>query len=313
MRTDFPQFSGELTVAEAMNRILQQQPAGRIIYFYVTDAEGRLIGVVPTRRLLLSPRDTRIDSIMVKQVIAVPHTATVLDSCEFFILHKLLAFPILDDDRRIIGMVDVDLYTTELQELERRESTEDLFQLIGVHITQSQQRSPMISVRKRFPWLIANMAGGILAAFLSSIYEVELQKVVALALFIPVVLALAESVSVQSVTLALQTLHGQRPTWKMLREKLGREFLTGAVLGLLCASLVGVVALIWIGQTRVALCIFGGILAGVVCAAIFGLAIPNILRILSRDPQVAAGPIALATADMATLVVYFNLARQLLS
>ena len=68
------------------------------------------------------------------------------------------------------------------------------------------------------------MAGGILAAFLSSIYELELQKVVALALFIPVVLALAESVSMQSVSLALQNLHGERPTWKTLRARWAGNF-----------------------------------------------------------------------------------------
>ncbi len=313
MRKDFVQLGGEQTVSESLQKIREQQPEGRIIYFYVADGEGRLIGVVPTRRLLLSPPDSRLDAIMVKQVIAIPQTATVLEACEFFTLHRLLAFPVLDENLHIVGLVDVDLYTTELQELERRENTEDLFQLIGVHLTESQERAPWIAVRKRFPWLLANMAGGILAAFLSSIYELELQKVVALALFIPVVLALAESVSMQSVSLAhsessRRTTHLEDPG-----AKVGRELLTGSLLGLLCASLIGVVALVWINQNRVAVCVFGGIAGGVVCAASIGLAIPNILRIMRRDPQVAAGPIALALADMATLVIYFNLARQLLS
>jgi magnesium transporter len=133
MRTDFVQLHPDLTVAEALEQILERQPAGRIIYFYVADSGGRLLGVVPTRRLLLSPRDRRLSQIMIEPVIAIPRQATVLDACEFFILHKLLAFPVVDEQRRIVGLVDVELYTRELSDLDRRESHNDLFQLIGVH------------------------------------------------------------------------------------------------------------------------------------------------------------------------------------
>src|SRR5687768_12010357 len=92
MRRDFVQLRGELTVADALARIRTQQPEGRIIYFYVVGEDDRLLGVVPTRRLLLSASDQRLSDIMVSKVIAIPRTATVLDACEFFVLHKLLAF-----------------------------------------------------------------------------------------------------------------------------------------------------------------------------------------------------------------------------
>ena len=90
-------------------------PSSRVTYFYVVDDDGRLQGVVPVRRLLLSPLDKRVAEIMVKEVIAIPKTATVLDACDFFILHRLLAFPVVDKDRRILGVVDVELYTNELK------------------------------------------------------------------------------------------------------------------------------------------------------------------------------------------------------
>jgi magnesium transporter len=313
MRKDFVQLHIEQTVGQALEHVQQKQPEGRIIYFYVTDGDNRLKGVVPTRRLLLSPRDKPLSEIMVKQVVAVSHNATVLDACEFFTLHKLLAFPVVDDERRLLGLVDVDLYTEEMSDIEKREGNDELFQLIGVHLTEAQQASPVRAFRQRFPWLLANVAGGIVAAFLSGLFEAQLQKVVALALFIPVVLALAESVSIQSVSLALQTMQGGRPTWATLLPKLGKESLTGVLLGLACGALVGLVALVWIaGQPRVALTILGGIAGGVTCAALFGLGLPNLLRMLRRDPQVAAGPIALAATDMVTLLLYFSLARWLL-
>jgi magnesium transporter len=311
MRTDFVQLSQEQTVEQALASIRANQPEGRIIYFYVVAGDGRLLGVVPTRRLLLSPRDRPLADIMVKQVITIPHTASVLDACEFFILHKLLAFPVVDDARRMIGLVDVDVYTNELSNLDRHDESEQLFQLIGVHLSDAQQASPMLSFRKRFPWLLTNIAGGIVAALVAGFYEAELQHTVALALFIPVVLALAESVCIQSVSLALQS--GHTPRWRDLAGRLVRELCTGLFLGGACGLLVGVAAFVWIGQVGVAVCILGGIGIGVTGGATLGIAVPSVLRLLQRDPQVAAGPLALALTDMLTLLLYLTLARWLLT
>ena len=312
MLADFARLAAEHTVAEAIHAARATPPEGRIIYFYVLDAEGRLLGVVPTRRLLLSADATPISEIMVTRVITIPAAATVLDACEFFLLHKLLAFPVVDDDGRMLGIVDVDLYTEELADVDRREELDDLFQLIGVHFQDSQARSAKEAFASRFPWLIANILGGIVAAFLAGLYQAELEKVVALALFIPVVLALAESVAIQSVSIALQRLHGGRPTVAGILRALRHESLTGLLLGGAAAASVATVALVWLGQPSVVLSLLGGITGGVVAAALIGAAMPNLLRLLAREPQVAAGPVALAATDMVTLVIYFSLARWLL-
>jgi magnesium transporter len=314
MRRDFIRLDAGQTVGQALAGLRERSPEGRIIYFYVVDGDGRLQGVVPTRRLLLSPADKPIADIMVKDVVVIPMVASVLDACEFFTIFHLLAFPVVDGQRRVIGIVDVDLYTEELTDLERSRHQDDLFQLIGVHLTEAQQASPLMSFRNRFPWLLCNIAGGILAAFLAGVYQAELawQQAV-LALFIPVVLALAEGVSMQSVSLAIQTLHGRRPNWSILLNKARRELLTGVYLGAGSALLVGLVAAVWIKQLRVVLCLVGGSAGGVTGAAVIGMAMPNLLRLARRDPHLAAGPIALALSDMITLLLYFSCARWLVA
>jgi magnesium transporter len=269
--------------------------------------------VVPTRRLLLSPLDKRIADIMAGQIVALPAAATVLDACEFFTLHRFLAFPVVDDGRHLIGVIDVELYTEGLTTLSDDEKTDDLFQLIGVHLAQARPPSPVAAFRSRFPWLTCNLAGGIVAAFLSGLYQDELSRVVALAMFIPVVLTLAESVGIQSVSLAVQALHGQAPNWPALLKKLRWELLAGFLLGGASGVLVGLVALVWLGQTKLALCLLGGIVGSVTCSAGLGFAIPNLCRLFQRDPRLAAGPISLALSDIVTLLLYFNLARWLLA
>jgi magnesium transporter len=312
MRTDPTRLRAGQTVRDALDYVRKHTAGGRVVYLYVVDDEDTLVGVVPTRRLLMSDPDVPIADLMVRPALAVPHTATVLEACEFFTLHKLLAFPVVDERRRLVGLVDVDLYTDELADIDRREGNDELFQLIGVHLTEAEQKRPTVAFRRRFPWLLCNVAGGTLAAFLADAYE----DVVTLALvapFVPMVLALAESVSIQSVSLALQTLHGQPPTWRELGRKLGREVVVGLMLGAACGLLVGLLALAWKGSGTAGLSLFLGIGGGVAASASFGLALPVLLRLLRRDPQVASGPIALAASDMATLLLYFNLGRWLLT
>jgi magnesium transporter len=312
LHQDFARILVSQTVGQAMDSLRQHPPQGRILYLYVVDEEGHLNGVVPTRRLLLASPDQPVAEIMVRQVVALPARTTVLEACEFFIQHRFLAFPVVDQERHLLGVVDVELYTNEITELKDGRVRDDLFQLLGVQAGAMQDDSPVGAVRRRFPWLSCNIVAGILAAVLSSVYEKELNKVLALAFFIPVVLNLAESVSSQSVSLALQALHGQPPSWKMIPKKLATELATGLMLGLGAGSVIAMVALVWLGQGRVALCLLGGIGGGVAGAAVLGTALPFVLRLLRKEPRVAAGPIALAGADVITILLYLNLARWLL-
>ena len=312
MRTEVARLRAQHTVGEALEAIRQSPPPARIVYFYVVDDASRLQGVIPARALLLSPPETLITDIMLRGVIAIPAEATVLDACEFFVLHRFLAFPVVDAERRLIGAIDVELYTDELRDLGAGLS-DDLFQLIGVHLTRARQLNPLSAFRSRFPWLMCNITGGIAAAFLGGYFRAEMERAVSLALFIPVVLALAESVSIQSISLTLQLLRGQPPSWLVIFQKMHREFLVGLLLGGASGLTVGMVALIWLGQLPLAFCVLGGIAAGVASAAVLGATVPNLLRRLKLDPQVAAGPVVLALADVITLLCYFNLARWLLN
>ncbi len=119
MHQEFTRLRAGQTVGEALDWLRQHPPPGRVIYFYVVDDAGRLRGVVPTRRLVLSPPATRLDDIMVGKTVTLPATATVLEACEFFIQHRLLAFPVVDAEQRLVGMVDIDLYTQELSQLDQ--------------------------------------------------------------------------------------------------------------------------------------------------------------------------------------------------
>jgi magnesium transporter len=129
--------------------------------------------------------------------------------------------------------------------------------------------------------------------------------------FIPLVLAVAGSVTAQSVSLAHRSIHGRSPTWAALLPRFASELATGGFLGMACGVIAGLTVLVWKGDPAAAAGLFASVAASVTGAAAIGLAVPYVLWMFRRNPQVAAGPIALATADAVSLLVYFTLARWL--
>src|SRR5260370_14327353 len=110
-RRDFPLLDADMTVAEALDRIRREGIGERVIYFFAIDREKRLVGVLPTRRLLTAPLESRLHEIMVRRVVAVPAKATVLDACEFFVLYKFFAFSVVDGHRRVVGVIAVRFFS----------------------------------------------------------------------------------------------------------------------------------------------------------------------------------------------------------
>jgi magnesium transporter len=304
---DFAHVQATHTVAEALEAVRESDIKSRIVYFYVLDEPGRLLGVVPTRRLLLSSPDTRIGDLMVKKVVVLPATATLMDACEMFVVHRLLALPIVDNERHVLGVIDVEEYTDEIREMDIREASNDVFQLIGVRLAQVQQASLPRHLVMRFPWLLCNIGGGLLCAVIAGIFEDVLEQVILLALFIPVVLALAESVSIQSLTLTLQAQHGTRTNWGQVLLALRRELPVGVLLGLMCGLLVALAAVVWQGQMGPAAVILLAITFSVATATLLGLLVPSIMLAFDRDPKVASGPIVLAATDTLTMTYYLGL------
>lgn len=312
VRHDTTTLRADDTVGDVLAQLRTKPLGEKIVYFYVVDVNERLVGVMPTRRLLMSQPGQKIADIMLARVIAVPYLATVLEACEWFIQYRFLAFPVIDADRKLMGVVDVSLFADELVDATERHSFENVFQLLGVHIANLRTATPSLEFRGRFPWLLCNIAGGLACAALAGRYEKFLNQQIVMALFIPVVLALSESVSMQSMTIALQGLHTPEVKFQDALRRIGRELFVAAALGIACGATVGGVAWWWKGQPLVAAAISVSISLAVTTAALLGVALPTVVHALRVDPNIAAGPIVLAAADLATLLFYFNLAMLLL-
>ena len=292
------------TVGEALSEVRGAIRTRDIHYFYVVDDEARLVGVVPARHLLAAQPEELVERVMITDVVAIPSWATVLIASEYFATRKLLAFPVIHDDGRLAGVVDIGLFTAEVIDM-ARQTYDDIFQLLGVHATA--MRTPWTSFRDRFPWLLSNIAGGLLCAVIAAQFEALLDHIVVLALFIPIVLALAESVSMQSATLTLQSLSDESMKPRRIVAVVWKETRTAILLGLSSATLVSAVVLAWRRDVMAAAVIGGAITASIVAACLFGVLLPTFIRAFRADPRIAAGPLVLAATDVVTLVFYLGL------
>ena len=311
-RRDAAILREDFTVEQALGAIRQRGIGEKIVYFYVVDAEERLAGVLPTRQLLTAPLERRLSDLMIRRVMAIPHTATVLEACEAFVLHRFLALPVVDDARRIVGVVDVGLLTEEAFDIAEREQTDALFESIGLRVSQVHGASPLRAFRFRFPWLLATIGSGTLCAMLASVYAVTLAKSIVLAFFLALVLGLGESVSVQSMTVTIQALRAANLNFAWYVQAFRREAGTALLLGTGCGTLVGLIVWLWRGSGLVGFVIGASILLALCAACFFGLSVPAALHALRLDPKIAAGPVTLAFTDVFTLLFYFSLAALLL-
>jgi magnesium transporter len=313
-RKDFPLLNASMMVGEALERIRREGVGERVIYFYAVDEQRRLVGVVPTRRLLTASLEMPLRQIMVPRVVAIPATATVLDACEFFVLYKFLAFPVVDGQRRVVGVIDANLFAEEILEAGDSEGRQrsaavlspEFFEALGFRLEQIRGASPWRVFRFRFPWLLVTVTGGTLSAILAGFFQATLARSLVLAFFLTMVLGLNESVSAQSMSVTIHALRSVSVTWRWLATAFRREVATAALLGIACGLIVGVIAWIWRNDLRAAFVIGGSIALSLVTSCALGLGVPSLLHRFKLDPKIAAGPVTLALADFVALVIYFT-------
>lgn len=311
--TDFVRVFAHQSVGQALEHIRTIETEATILYFYVLDAENRLVGVVQTRKLLTSPLDTLVASVMATRIVSIPVEATLMEALEFFIFHRFLAFPVVDQDNHILGLIDINVFTHEMVDLEEREQVHSVFDTLGVHISDLRDKSPWSVFRYRFPWLMATIISGTICALLVGLFQATLAESLILAFFLTLVLGLGESVSMQTMAITVHFMHHQTAQGGWYFSALLREMTRTFLMAVVCAAIVGCIAILWRGDVPAGAVISLGIFGSLVLACFLGVSVPALLHKLRLDIRVASGPLTLALADICTIMVYFSLAKFILS
>lgn len=302
----------DATAEEARALLRERRLDHHLFYVYVVDAEDRLLGQVSARRLLLSKGSERIVDLMHNVPVAVAFTDTVGRAFEIIAAYRLLAVPVVDGDKRLMGVVDVTGWTADAAE--RLEGGRmEFFGRLGALVEEHRLGGPLRGFRLRMPWLLCNIASGLACAFIAEAHETLLEAVIVLAAFIPLVLTVAESVGVQAAELSVGLLRSNATLGAFLR-RLRTEAATSLLLGLAAGLVVALsTPLFTEGAERnlVVLTLLLSVASAMMIAALIGSLVPRILRRLGADPKFASGPVTLMAVDVSSTLTYLTVATQL--
>ncbi|HEX2582984.1 MAG TPA: magnesium transporter [Chlamydiales bacterium] len=298
----------DVTIGEALTALRKKEIQQKIIYFYVVDERQALKGVVSTRQLLLADPAKSVQEVMEQPVIKLHSKQTLKAALELFAKHPLLAIPLVDENGCLLGTIDIQMITNEAIDIADSRTRLDVFQMIGLSLEDGKKPSLRTGYRLRMPWLLCNVFSGIVCAIISRVFEVVLAKYLLLAFFIPLVLTLSESTSMQSMTQSLLFLRRPRFQWRTAIARGFREWQLTVLLAVSSGFIVGALSLLWGDGIKPSLCIGIGICLSVILSAIFGITLPVLLHRIKLDPKVASGPVVLMIADMLTTALYLSLA-----
>lgn len=294
------------TIHEALEDLRVRAIDGPLVSVYALDDDDRLVGQVSARELLFSPPSARIRDVMTSDFTFVTISTSMAEALDVFQQKRLVALPVIDGEGRLVGSIELEQYARESLARAERDRVRHVFQTLGLAVGASEHMTAWENFRMRMPWLCCNLAGGILCAVIGWMFEHVLQEVVLLAVFLPLVLTLGESIAMQSVSLAVGSDASSR-TMKHAMRGLSVEAVAAAMMGMLSGVLVALTSVLWGGGASAAITMFAAVSVSMFFAAICGGAVPLILHWLRMNPSVAAGPIALVIADTGSLAIYFTL------
>lgn len=302
MSTRYASVPEVVTVARALELLREHAKAEAINYVYVVDAGGRLTGTLPVRALLAAKAGARVVDVAARDPIKLAARQDKEDVVRAFQGHHYQALPVVDEQERLVGVVTSDSVVSAV----RAQEEELVFAATGADAREPELRTEVAATR-RLPWITMTIAGGLGCAFIVGLFEHTLERAVVLGIFVPLVLAVSESVAAQTATIVLKTLvTGDLPRGGLLRF-LWKEVSLGLLIGLYAAVLVVLASQLWKpGDLRLGIVIGASVSLGVCWSTLVGVAVPTILRRFRVEPSVAGGPVVLMIADIFTLLFYFG-------
>ena len=275
----------------------------RFYEVFVVDPAYHLIGAVPLNRLLRSKRTARIETITQHDIHPIEAKADQEEVARQFERYNLTSAPVVDPDRRLVGVITAD----DVVEVVQEEASEDILSMGGV-AGSSVTDTVWQTQRTRFIWLFVNLGAALLAVWVISQFEATIQQMVVLAVLMPIVASMGGNAAGQTMTVTVRALATKDLGAANVYRVIGREAVVGLLNGLLFATLLGAVVYFWFGNDELGLVIGAAMIVNFLVAALAGILIPLTLNHLGIDPAVASGVFVTTVTDVVGFFAFLGLA-----
>ncbi|MBX9925990.1 MAG: magnesium transporter [Hyphomicrobiaceae bacterium] len=275
---------------------------------FVVDPAFRVLGTVDLSRLLRSKREVGIDEIMDTDRHELPADADFEDVKRQFQRYDLISAAVVDENKRLVGVVTVD----DVVEMIQEDAEKDIKRMAGVGAEEAVVDGVRAVFPLRFLWLFINLIAALLASLVIKRFDTVIEQMVALAVLMPIVASMGGNAGNQTMTVAVRALATRELTPRNMARFAGREIMVALLNGLAFAGIVGVVAYLWFGTPMLGVVISLALIINLAAAAVAGVTIPILLDRLDYDPAISSTVLVTTVTDVVGFLSFLGLASLLL-
>ncbi len=270
---------------------------------FLIDNEHRVVGVVPLGRLMGSKRSINLDTIKNKETRVIDVNIDQEEVAYLFSKYGLVSAAVVNNSDRIIGSITVD----DVVEVIEEEREEDMLKLGGVGQTDIYN-AVIDTTKSRFSWLLVNLLTAVVASIVIGFFEASIEKVVALAILMPIVASMGGNAGTQTLTVAVRALAVKELTTSNALKIITKETFIGGINGIIFAIIISLVSMYWFQDLMLGIIIGLAMVLNLIVAGFAGTIIPLTLDKLKIDPALASGVILTTITDVFGFLSFLGLA-----
>ncbi|MBN2722830.1 MAG: magnesium transporter [Deltaproteobacteria bacterium] len=295
MNTYFLEFFSDMSAKDALDKIRkwsinQQDP---IYSIYVLDDSHHLMGHIPLRNLALADPEDTLDNFMLHDPVTVNAYQTTDEAAYVITRYDLVSVPVVDDNHRMVGIIMIDDVIDTMME----SVAEQAFSMQGITEEDRIDTPAFKSIKSRFPWMMINLVTAFIASSVVGLFEGSIQKVVALATFMPIVAGLGGNSGTQALAVMVRSLALGEIEISEARKAILRQVFISLSLGIVVGLVTGGLAFLWKSSPVLGLVIFLSMLINMIIGGLVGTGVPLLLKSLGQDPAMGGGVLVTATTD----------------
>ena len=305
MQRKFVSISDSWNVGNAIDYLRKERKNFSKDFYdiFLIDDSSKVTGVVPLGRLMTSNRNIKLKKIKNKETRKINVSTDQEEVAYQFNKYAMVSAPVINNNGTIIGSITVDDVVDVIEE----EREEDILKLGGVG--QADIFEAVVNTTKsRFSWLLVNLLTAIIASIVIAFFQASIEKVVALAVLMPIVASMGGNAGTQTLTVSVRALATKELTAKNSFKIIFKEIFVGGINGLIFAILIGLISSYWFKDTLLGIVIAFAMIFNLVIAGFFGTLIPITLHKFKIDPALASGVILTTITDVFGFLSFLGLA-----
>ena len=294
MQREFTAIPSDWTVGQTIDYLRESKDLPQeFLEIFVVDNDFKPIGIVPSSRVLRTPREAKMKLIMREMPVLISVNMDKEEVGHAFENYNLVSAGVVNKNNKLVGMITADDVVTVVQE----EAEEDVLRLAGVGDEEITD-TVFVKTKRRFNWLLVNLATALLASWVISIFGAEIEKVVALAFLMPIVASMGGNAGMQTLAVTIRAIATKELSSSNINKIVSKEFFIGVLNGIIFAIITGVVVQLWFKQFDLSIIIAASMVLNMIVAGLFGILIPVTLKKMKIDPALASSVFVTTVTDV---------------